>query len=60
MHLLDQRSSALAGDKRLDSDDLDGVSSGSVPGSHVSVTLGNSMVNGQVTVLSEQNKGLKW
>ena len=33
-------------------DNLDGVGPGSVPGSHVSVALGDGTVDGEVTVLS--------
>jgi len=51
VHLLDQGPSALAGGDSLTSDDLDGVVPGSMPGSHIDVTGGNSLLNRQVTVL---------
>ena len=37
VHLLDQRTTSVLGSHGLASDDLDGVSSGSVSGSHVPV-----------------------
>merc|ERR1711911_109474 len=48
----DQGATALARCHSLAPDDLDGVSSGPVSGSHVTVTLGDGSVYGQVPVLS--------
>ena len=52
VHLGDKGPPALAGGHGLAPDDLDGVGPGSVPGSHVSVALGDGTVDGEVTVLS--------
>jgi len=46
-----QRATAFPRGNRLASDDLDGVSTGPVPGSHVAVALGDGAVHGKVTVL---------
>ena len=52
VHLLDQRTPGLVGSDGLDSDDLDGVSPGPVPGPHVPVALGDSSTDGEVTILA--------
>jgi len=50
MELLDRWSVALAGCDLLHIQDLDGVGPGSVPGTHVSVALGDGARGGQVLV----------
>jgi len=52
MHLLNKWPSGLAGGHGLHADDLNGVSSGSVPGAHVAVALGYGSGHGEVTVLA--------
>jgi len=52
VHLCHEWAAALAGLNNLTPDDLDSVSPGSVPGSHVPVALGDSGRDGQVPVLT--------
>merc|ERR1719348_2286905 len=52
VHLGDQRSATLASCDSLTSDDLDGVSSCSMSGTHVSVALGDGAIGRHIPVLS--------
>merc|ERR1719445_1902314 len=51
VHLLDQWTTTFSGFNGLTSDDLDAVGSGSMSGSHVSVTLGDGSTDSEVSVL---------
>merc|ERR1712142_418063 len=50
MELFDIGSSACCGSNLLYTDNLNGVSTSTMTGSHVTVTLGNSSSSGQITV----------
>ena len=52
MHLLNQRPASFASGHRLNTDDLDTVSPGTMTGTHIAVALGDSRGHSQVTVFA--------